>query len=69
MEYRRRIQVGRNVTDIMELPCVNMCIRGDDGRIRYFTSERPTVVVWEGDWLCEDTDGNWHVEKGGEERR
>jgi len=72
MRYKQAIQIGDNVTDIMKLPCVMECHKRDifrgGHRIEFYyvlDSRRMKAPGWqfghEGDWLCEDYDGRWHL--------
>lgn len=73
-DYKVRIQIGRNATDILKLPCVIGCQKefwGDsDIRLRFelFGDTQSTKFRWgesiyayHGDWLCEDYYGVWHL--------
>lgn len=67
-KFRQRIQVGRNVTGIMRLPCVFSCYKeGGRGGIVYvlmeWDSDGNRLEARQGDWLCEDYDGRWTVKK------
>ena len=63
-KVKQTIHVGRNVTDIMRLPCVFSCHKQADGTLYYrlLCSLRSRyVTAHEGQWLCEDYDGHWTV--------
>jgi hypothetical protein len=64
--FKQRIQIGRNVTDIMRLPCVYSCHKEADGKLCYllhdWDAEGNYVKAYEGDWLNEDEQGRWSVE-------
>ena len=63
----QKIQVtGKNWTEIFNLPCVEYiektsCEVGGI-RVGLYGELNPALA---GDWLVEDDNGNWHVEKGG----
>ena len=72
MRYKQAIQVGRNITDIMALPCVIFChkVNLNPMKVVYYlfgdtiASHLPwgyAVIAHEGDWLCEDYEGKWHL--------
>ena len=72
-EYRQKIRIGRNVTNIMKLPCVFSCHKEGDDRLCYLLYDWDEfgnyIEARMGDWLCEDHDGRWHVEKAKRERK
>ena len=63
--YRQAIRIGHNVTDIMRLPCVTACLKPNDKQghewLEYIINGDEEQRANEGDWLCEDTTGHWHV--------
>lgn len=54
--YRQAIRIGRNVTDIMRLPCVTACVKLNDTQgyewLEYIISGDDGQRAEEGDWLC-----------------
>lgn len=64
-KYKQEIRVGRNVTAIMELPCVFSCHKEADGNLVYllydWDNDGNYIEARRGDWLCEDTEGRWSV--------
>jgi hypothetical protein len=61
-KVKQAIRVGRNVTDMMRLPCVFSCYKKADGTLCYqLLPLQRYVTAHEGQWLCEDYDGNWTV--------
>ena len=64
-KVKQAIRVGRNVTDMMRLPCVFSCYKQADGTLCYqlydWGEPLRNVTAHEGQWLCEDYDGNWTV--------
>lgn len=62
--YVMIVQIGRNVTDIIALPCVDSVRKSFEGTLIYqvntFTGS--TKFAREGDYICKDQDGDWHVE-------
>ena len=63
MRFKQAIQIGRNVTDIMKLPCVRGVEKLNDKAgfewLQYTLKHGD--IAEESDWLCEDYDGNWSV--------
>lgn len=73
---------GKNIRDIFALPCVYDIQKNISMDYGFPISQRPqdmevsirvdlTVysdieVAHYGDWIVEEDDGSWHVEKGGE---
>lgn len=62
-KYRQSIQIGRNVTDIMRLPCVDAVRKSFTGVLVYQVNTFGTTPKYarEGDFICEDYDGDWYV--------
>ena len=70
--YTEKIQVGDNVTDILQLPCVQSAHKrsGKDRKVAYYILE-PSAMFdsehWQyahpGEWLVQDENGKWHVTK------
>jgi hypothetical protein len=61
-KVKQAIHVGRNVTDMMRLPCVFSCYKQADGTLCYrLLPMQRYVTAHEGQWLCEDYNGNWMV--------
>ena len=63
-KVKQAIRVGRNATDIMRLPCVLSCHKQADGTLCYHllcSLKSRYVTAHEGQWLCEDYNGNWTV--------
>ena len=63
--FRKTIQVGRNVTDILKLSCVMGCHKDDNDELVYILFDWDESGNYKearvGDWLCEDHKGVWHV--------
>ena len=63
--FRQAIHIGRNITDIMALPCVTACLKKNDKQdfewMEYIINGDEEQRANEGDWLCEDYDGRWHL--------
>ncbi len=64
--YNQKIKIGDNVTDIMKLPCVLMCIKHNDKLghtwlVYYIYCDNQVEMAEKNDWLCKDTKGVWHV--------
>jgi hypothetical protein len=63
-KVKQAIRVGRNVTDMMRLPCVFSCHKQADGTLCYrllVSLKSRYVTAHEGQWLCEDYNGHWTV--------
>ena len=60
--YRQSIQIGKNVGDILNLPCVIGVWKTENRTLVYEinTAEKPMPYAAEKDWLCEDYNGGWH---------
>ncbi len=77
MKFKQTIQIGRNVTYIMKLPCVSFVSKDPQPpkgfEIPYYYHLYPGLmwdykedlshrhVAVKGDWLCEDSNGKWHA--------
>ncbi len=63
--YKQCIQIKNNVTDIMKLPCVFSCHKMNDHELEYllydWDKQGQYIAAHQGDWLCEDYQGKWHV--------
>jgi len=61
MKIRQAIQVGKNVTNIMRIPCIEKCVKRNDKNgmewLEYETTDGD--IVESGDWLCETDEGKW----------
>ena len=67
VKFRQRIEIGTNVTGIMRLPCVFSCYKEGGGVVyilQEWDSDGNRLEARQGDWLCEDYDGRWTVQKG-----
>lgn len=66
---KQRIKVEeRHIADLWRLPCVNGLAKTSDGKMLVaIGTTQVEQLADEGDWLVEDEDGTWHVEKGGEQ--
>jgi len=61
-QFRQTIQIGRNVTDIINLPCVDGVRKSFTGVLIYqVNTVSSTKYAREGDLICQDHDGDWHV--------
>ena len=73
MRFKQAIQIGSHIDDIFKLPCVFCARKGSsyarDGieysLVENTISERyklgDKIIAYQGDWLCEDYDGQWHL--------
>lgn len=62
-QFRQTIQIGRNVTDIINLPCVDGVRKSYTGVLVYQVNTVGVTPKYarEGDFTCQDYDGDWHV--------
>ena len=60
MKYQKAIQITRHIEDIFNLPCVRSIIKLylTDDFVVHLTDGS---IASKGQWLCEDSLGNWHV--------
>ena len=67
---KQRIKVEeRHIADLWRLPCVNGLAKIHDGGILVGIGSQAKgqlALAYEGDWLIENDDHTWSVEKGGE---
>ena len=63
-KYTMTVQIGRNVTDIIALPCVDSVRKSYNGVLIYQvnTGKSQPEYAREGDLICQDNNGEWHVE-------
>lgn len=66
MKIKQSIQIGNNVTDIMNVPMIKKCEKADWGGktvlIYYLLSPTGVLVpAQKGHWLVEDENGYWNV--------
>lgn len=62
IKFKQALKVTHNnVAQVMELPCVWMCRKLDDGEYRYFCKDKvhEGFVVEEDEWLVEIEGGIW----------
>ena len=73
MNYRKKIKIGKNVTDIMRLPCIFSCHKELDGRLCYLLYDWDEygnyVEARTGDLLLESADGKWSVKHKGDDKK
>ena len=66
-KFKQCVRIGRNVTDIFNLPCVIEVQKMVNGKPLYSIAAmnehgKPIEDVAEtGDWLCQDCNGGWQV--------
>ena len=66
MEFKQAIRIGHGIEGIFKLPCI-AAIRKDIFGAPFFDTygflmyDRKGVSAREGDWLCEDYYGDWHL--------
>ncbi len=60
---KQKIKVeGKNITELFNLPCVKTIGKTDNGFVLQLDTHYPTFA-YIGDWLVEDDEGKWSVEK------
>lgn len=59
MRHKQRIQIGRNVTNIIKLPCVRAVEKQADGTLFYLLYGGQ--IARKGNWLVETLTGKWYV--------
>ena len=59
MRHKQRIQIGRNVTNIIKLPCVRAVGLLLDGTLFYLLYGGQ--IARQGNWLVESLNGKWFV--------
>ena len=68
-DYVLTVRIEKNATDILNLPCVEGCVKDEDGRLVYDVNvencQDSATGAREGDLLCQREDGRWILEKGG----
>ena len=65
-KFRQIIHIGRNVTDIFNLPCVIKAEKLHNGNPLYLVAtEADLNEKWAnvGDQIAQDYDGHWHIIK------
>ena len=66
-EYKQCIRIGRNITDIFNLPCVIEIKKLVNGKPLYTIAASDDNgkymqdLAETGDWLCQDNNEKWHV--------
>lgn len=59
MRHKQRIQIGRNVTNIIKLPCIRAVEKQADGTLLYLLYGGQ--IARQGNWLVESLNGKWYV--------
>ncbi len=60
--FKQTIQIGKNPNGIIKLPCVEGLRKNRTGNLVYqVKTEYGTIDAVEGDLICEDYNGRWHV--------
>jgi hypothetical protein len=70
MNYKQRIQVSDNVTDIMKLPCVLSAHKryGSSDEVAFYLLDQEAMAAYQsrcvhpGEWLVQGENGKWSVE-------
>lgn len=76
MRFKQAVQIGDNVTDIINLRCINYVAKQPCFEFLGYKYHLYAGLMWDykedlshrhiafkGDWLCEDHDGLWHILK------
>lgn len=59
----QKIIIGKNVTDIMKLPCVEMCRKQQNGSLVYYVRLEDNIQeAYEGDIILH-TENQWAVRR------
>lgn len=64
IQFRQTIQIGRNVTDIFNLPCVIRAEKLHNGTPLYLVATGTNMNEKRaniGDYICQDYNGHWYV--------
>lgn len=66
MEFRQAIRIGHSIEGIFKLPCIAAIRKDIFGEAFYelygfLMHDNNGAVAREGDWVCEDYDGKWHL--------
>ena len=68
-KYKLMVHIdGKCIDDILRLPCVKGCSKTatkDVYKFLFFPHcmAHPTTMAYTGDWICQDYDGKWYIEK------
>lgn len=59
---------GKSLDDTMSLPCVRAIAKTDGGKLKakVKTAPRSYEYAEQGDWIIQEDDGHWRIEKGGQ---
>lgn len=62
-KFKMTIQIGKNVTDIINLPCVESVRKNFEQKLVYAVKTVCSSIYYamEGDLICQDYDNSWHV--------
>jgi hypothetical protein len=66
MEFKQSIRIGKGINDVFGLQCVAAVRKDLFGGVfydlfGYMMHDGNNVTAREGDWLCEDYYGKWHL--------
>ena len=66
MNFKQAIKIGRGIEDVFRLPCVAAIRKDIFGAAFYdlygfIMHDGRSVSAREGDWICEDNEGKWHL--------
>lgn len=59
LRFKQAVQIGKNVTEIMSLPCVTECYKTASGAIKYRGTFQASFDAGFGSWLVEKECGTW----------
>lgn len=65
-KYIQKIQIGKNITDIFNLPCVRRIEKQPNGKPLFLVATGPDLNelhVNVGDWICQGNDGFWYLDR------
>ena len=69
MRFKQAIQIGSHIDDIFKLPCVFSALKASKGIVYTLFGDTiaemynvgDKIIAYQGDWLCEDYEGHWHL--------
>ena len=62
-DFMLMVEIGRNVTNIMNMPCVQEVHKNHQGKLVYgvFTEDNNLSYAMQGDFICQHHNGTWCV--------
>ena len=66
MNFKQSIRIGRHIENVFRLPCVAAVRKDIFGAAFYdlygfVMHDNKGAVAREGNWICEDDSGRWHL--------